>query len=74
MRFFAGLVIGLLIGTGGTLAVSSQDLIGAGKATWDFTTKASEIISQHVDENTAELIMTEINKEYKKGSDNNGDN
>jgi len=65
MRFLAGLVIGLLIGTGGTLAVTAQDVFNAGKTSYQFVQDISEVINKNVDPDTAAKIMREINQQDK---------
>ena len=65
-RFLAGLLIGILIGTGGTMAITRQDVIGAWKASSMYLEKVGEIVAKHTDPETAREIVQEIARETVK--------
>jgi len=60
LRFIAGLIIGIFIGTGGTMALTSRDMLDAGKSAYVMTRDLSEVLQRYVDRPTMEKIMQEI--------------
>lgn len=65
-RFLVGLLIGILIGTGGTMAITKQDIISATRTSAVFIQKATTIIAKHTDPQTAKEIVAEIIQETAK--------
>jgi len=65
-RFLAGLLIGILIGTGGTMAVTRQDVIGAWKTSSAYLETVGKIVARHTDPQTAQAIVQDIIKETAK--------
>lgn len=65
-RFLAGLIVGILIGTGGTMTLTKQDIVGAGKTSAKFIATATTVIARHTNPETAKEIVTEIIKETSK--------
>ncbi len=63
MRFLAGLVLGIFIGTGGTFAIAGSDFVNAGKKAVEAVTKTIQIVGRHVDKQTLESIQDEVNRE-----------
>lgn len=60
LRFIAGLIIGIFLGTGGTMVLTSQDMLDAGKSAYIMTRDLSEVLQRYVDRPTMEKIMQEI--------------
>lgn len=66
LRFFAGLVIGIFIGGGGTWAVTSQDVIATGKTALDYSKTIVQVLDQHVDMNTRNNILEDLGLSLEK--------
>ncbi|NLN87243.1 MAG: hypothetical protein GX133_06520 [Syntrophomonadaceae bacterium] len=63
MRFLAGVVLGIFIGTGGTMAITGNDFRNAGKIAAEAVTKTVQIVAKYVDKETLEAIQGEVNRE-----------
>jgi len=63
MRFLAGVILGIFIGTGGTFVVTGNDFLNAGKNAAEAVTKTIQIVGKHVDKDTLEAIQDDVNRE-----------
>jgi len=60
LRFIIGLIIGIFIGTGGTMALTTQDVFDAGKSVYEISKDLSEVLQRHVDQETMNEIMQDF--------------
>jgi len=59
-NFIIGLIIGIFIGTGGTMVLTQQDLTNAQNRAVELTQDAKNTLSKYVDQETVQKIIDEL--------------